>query len=62
MLAPVRLLRHPLPISLLILRKKATVLQSRKSVTPVFNTRDYADFEKLDEYFNILQGSVPRVR
>ena len=31
--ARIRLLRHALPISLLILRKKPTVLQSRKKVS-----------------------------
>ena len=33
-LARVRLLRHALPISLLILRKKPTVLQSRLLLSP----------------------------
>ena len=34
--ARVRLLRHALPISLLILRKKPTVLQSREPITTTY--------------------------
>ena len=46
MLARVRLLRHPLPISLLILRKKPTVLQSNYIPEKVLSCVDNRDESK----------------
>ena len=47
--APIRLLRHALPISLLILRKKPTVLQSRSS--SVLSGEDYIITSTQHYYF-----------